>query len=172
LSEHSQPRKDCQMNQTEVYIVTTGQRNFGFNPELKPEGIEQAKLIQMKLLPRVHRPSLVVVGTGRIHEETYKVLYPSLVAVPIQRSLFCGSADSREPNGTIALADGSYVAEKDFIGIGDRRFDAWRVVNNLPPNTLLIAWPELMQNLTTVGEEGRLYVLKPSTERFHEVTSG
>lgn len=150
-----------------MYLITTGKCWPGYNSSMTQEGTNRIVQIRTDLLPKIPKPRLVCVGTGKRFVHTYRAIACSLERVRVVRSPICGSESGQTLNGAVAVEDG-VVPVGDYMSlIGTPGFDAWRFISGLPENTLFCSGKELMRALTNLEElcqEGQLYELNTDTK--------
>lgn len=69
-----------------IYLVTHGERFGGFDPTHTSVGIEQIKKINLGDV--LTSFPLVLLGTGRRHQEVYNLLRDQLKDIPVKPSPF------------------------------------------------------------------------------------
>lgn len=152
-----------------IFVVTHPFRENGFDPDITENGILQIVHVRADLLPKsCPLPPLVVVGTGTRFWKTYMALKLALESVPVKRSPFCGSGDSMEPDGSIAMSAGN-VSRDNYIGLAAFPEAAWAFINSLPENTLLCAGGELMEALGFTSQKGQIYAIDRKEHRCVQI---
>ena len=152
-----------------IRLITNGileSAGSGYNPQITEAGLDQILAIRNSQLRVIPWPTLIVVGTGLRFRATYRVIASFFPQVSVSRSPFLGTADAFHKDGGVAVEDGKTSA-RDYIGmVGTKGFDAWKFLDNFPPNTLLCGGEEFMYalGLADIFENGRLFELDTETK--------
>src|SRR3989344_1170690 len=147
-----------------VYFIAHGDRHYDTDPLMNDVGIGQI----LALVPP-DNISMVVHGTGRLFYQIYEILKNRLPAgIPVNPSIYCGSADGLEKDGSIILTNSVTATQDNYYGlvhgVKNGYLDLKKFLQSLPDNALICGGGEFLIALCGISPpKGRMYKLDPMT---------